>query len=347
MAQDEASTGSRTLGDVEATAIAATLDDAATALDLSDNAIGEAGARAIAVAIGRSGSQLRDLDLHSNALRAAGAGVLARAICAVGGQGSSCCRVATLDLSSNELGAQGATQLADALAAAPSPCALSCLSLGDNALGDEGATKIAHALCAPGAGRLAALHLWDNGISSAGTARLASALGSGMAPLRVLDLSYNEGIDALGGTALAEVLAKTAVLRRLVLSNCSIGDAGASALAMALLTSGGHGAGGLRALDVSACGLTASSAARLAETLIENTRLTEVDLSDNPGIGVAAAATMVEVQAALDENKEAAALGARARRHMAVYRIQRCWRAAHLEDDLRREMQLLGVVGEE
>ena len=81
-------------------------------LDLTDNNIGDAGAKAIADAIGASGS-LAELFLGQNQIGDAGAKELARAISASGS-------LARLSLAGNNIGAAGVKAIAEAIRASGS-----------------------------------------------------------------------------------------------------------------------------------------------------------------------------------------------------------------------------------
>jgi internalin A len=187
-----------------------------TSLDLSDNRIGDEGARALAAL-----TSLTSLTLHNTRIGDDGARALA-----------ALTNLASLNLSYNRIGEEGAR----ALAALTN---LTTLNLQQNQIGDEGARALA-ALT-----NLTTLNLRDNQIGGEGARALAA-----LTKLTSLDLLYNqiggEGTRALAaltnltfldlsfnqiGAEEAGALAALTNLTSLYLIRNQIGDEGARALA--------------------------------------------------------------------------------------------------------------------
>jgi internalin A len=187
-----------------------------TTLNLSENQIGDDGARALA-----NLTNLASLDLSLNQIGDHGARALA-----------NLANLANLDLSHNQIGDDGARALAnlanlasldlrhnqigdDGARALSSLASLSSLDLSLNQIGDDGARALANLA------NLANLYLGDNRIGTDGARALAS-----LASLSSLDLSFNQI-----GTDGARALANLASLSSLDLSDNQIGTDGARALA--------------------------------------------------------------------------------------------------------------------
>ena len=190
------------LGDEGAALLAPAAGRLAT-LHLTNAAIGDAGARALAQG---QGATLRDLDLCFNAIGPAGATALARS--------PRLAHLARLDLTSNPLEAEGAVQFAErlalpalrdldlswcdlgpeaaALGAAPCLANLVKLDLCGNDLGDEGFARL---LESPHLGHLEELMVGDNALGDAALAALC-ARADALPALTHLRLENNPITDA-------------------------------------------------------------------------------------------------------------------------------------------------------
>jgi hypothetical protein len=179
-------------------------------VSLSNNHLGNEGARAIAEVLGRG---------------------------AVGTAGCVLWPPTKLDLTHNGIGDGGAMALADALEASPAP-ALQELVLWHNDIGEAGGRALARGLQSP-TSKLRALRLWSNAVGDGGAAALAEAVrrGGSLAALRTLDLADN-GVGDAGAKALAAALGQEGgcALNALELSSNQIGEAGLAALAAQLGT---------------------------------------------------------------------------------------------------------------
>ena len=181
-------------------------------VSLSNNHLGNEGARAIAEVLGRG---------------------------AAGTAGCVLWPPTKLDLTHNGIGDAGAMALADALEASPAP-ALQELVLWHNDIGEAGARALARGLLAP-TSKLRALRLWSNAVGDGGAAALAEAVrrGGSLAALRTLDLADN-GVGDAGAKALAAALGQEGgagcALNALELNSNQIGEAGLAALAAQLGT---------------------------------------------------------------------------------------------------------------
>ena len=207
--------GGNALGADGAGLLAAALDGAGCALrelSVPMNALGAEGAERLAEALATSPT-LRVVDLSANALgdrgvRAIGLSMAQAAPPAEHAQahvpasdvGHALCGVVEVNLGANGLTAECAPALARGLARRPH---FATLHLGRNALGDDGASALAR--CLVEGCRLRELTLSENGVGDAGAAALGEALASGC-QLQRLDLSHSLLTNA-GGTALAAGLA--------------------------------------------------------------------------------------------------------------------------------------------
>lgn len=215
-----------------------------TALDLSDNALGEKGVRTCAAALeGQtalqqlsfcnngisveaagaitellpSARELRALHFHNNMSGDGGAEAIAAMVRGAAG-------LASFRFSSSRVGPPGGVALADALAAGSS---LVRLDLRDNMLGEEGGAALARAL--PRHEGLRELYLSDAGLGDEAVIALAGGLQSSAPSLEVLELGGNE-ISAAAAPALALCLSRKTGLRRLALGENELGDRGAVAI---------------------------------------------------------------------------------------------------------------------
>ena len=224
-------------------ALAALIDRTAslTALDLSRNRLGDAGALVVAAAIEANHRRLRRVNLAANAIGCEGCRALAGALLRSGS-------VTSANLLRNHWDeASAAALVAVAARAGLSLCGLG-LTEQTLALEHEGLEpRDAHLLAADcrSHGSLTALHLYDNRLGAAGLGVLAAAMAA-RGTVSLLDLSSNllGGADdparlvfvpcAAGTAALAAALAGATALRSLVLYDNALGPKGGALLAAAL-----------------------------------------------------------------------------------------------------------------
>ena len=225
-------------------ALAALIDRTAslTALDLSRNRLGDAGALVVAAAIEANHRRLRRVNLAANAIGCEGCRALAGALLRSGS-------VTSANLLRNHWDEASAAALADVAARAGlrSLCGLG-LTEQTLALEHEGLEpQDAHLLASDyrSHGSLTALHLYDNRLGAAGLGVLAAAMAAS-GTVSLLDLSSNllGGADdparlvfvpcAAGTAALAAALAGATALRSLVLYDNALGPKGGALLAAAL-----------------------------------------------------------------------------------------------------------------
>ncbi|CAK0818532.1 unnamed protein product [Prorocentrum cordatum] len=281
------------LGEAGGRALAEALGRGATPqlqeLGLDQNALGEAGGVALAEALGRGATpQLQSLHLCENALGEAGGAALAEAL----GRGATP-QLQLLDLGENVLGEAGGAALAAALGRGATP-QLQQLFFGGNALGEAGGVALAEALGRGATPQLQSFSLAENALGEAGGVALAEALGEGAAPqLQSLGLGGN-ALGEAGGRALAEALGRGATpqLQELGLDQNALGEAGGAALAEAL----GRGAPPqLQRLDLQQNALGEATGAALAEALGGGamSQLQSLGLGEN-ALGEAGGAALAE-----------------------------------------------------
>jgi Ran GTPase-activating protein (RanGAP) involved in mRNA processing and transport len=150
-------------------------------------------------------------------------------------------------------------------------------------VGDEGAAEAAKLLAvpdsAPPTAGVVTLDLTKNLIGEVGGLAIASAL-VGNCCLTELMLSQNPiGDETAKALALAIVGNEDSAVRRLNLSQCSLGDVGATALAEALETEGGTEFGThINALYLGRNAISDVGAAQLADALEDSINLKELYL---------------------------------------------------------------------
>ncbi|CAK0818530.1 unnamed protein product [Prorocentrum cordatum] len=287
-------------------------------LHLQKNALGEAGGRALAEALGRGATpQLQELGLDQNALGEAGGVALAEAL----GRGATP-QLQSLHLCENALGEAGGAALAEALgrgrmrwarpaawrwlrrsARAPRrSCSRSVLegmrwarlAAGPWLRRSAGAQRRSCRSSVSTRMRGTVADLGENALGQAGGAALAGALGRGATPqLQSLGLRVN-ALGEAGGAALAEALGRGATpqLRSLGLGGNALGEAGGAALAEAL----GRGAPPqLQRLDLQQNALGEATGAALAEALGGGamSQLQSLGLGEN-ALGEAGGAALAE-----------------------------------------------------
>ncbi|XP_068748835.1 NLR family CARD domain-containing protein 3-like isoform X2 [Montipora capricornis] len=230
-------------------------------LYLSDNAIGEVGADALAKGL-KENSTLTSLNLFYNAIGDVGADALAKGL-------KENSTLTSLDLSNNAIGAVGADALAKGL---KENSTLTSLNLFYNAIGDVGADALAKGLKENST--LTWLHLSNNAIGAVGADALAKGLKEN-STLTSLGLSGN-AIGDVGADVLAKGMKENSTLTCLKLSNNAIGDVGADALAKGLKENST-----LEWLQLSGNAIGDVGADALAKGLKENSTLTRLELSHN------------------------------------------------------------------
>ena len=225
-------------------ALAALIDRTAslTALDLSRNRLGDAGALLVAAAI-EAHPRLRCVNLAANAIGCEGSRALAGALLRSGS-------VTTANLLRNHWDEESAAALAAVAAQRAGLRSLCGLGLSEQTLTleHEGLEPRDAQLLAADCrshGSLTALHLYDNRLGAAGVGVLAAAVAAS-GTVSMLDLSSNliGGADdparlvfvpcATGTAALAAALAGATALRSLVLYDNALGPKGGALLAAAL-----------------------------------------------------------------------------------------------------------------
>eukprot|EP00961_Rhodomonas_salina_P139651 1879405-Rhodomonas_salina.1 len=216
--------------------------DALEFLDLSSNAIGPNGMKALAPALGKL-QKLSHLALPRNRIGDAGAESLAEGV-------KGCTTVTILNLDHNSIGDQGAGHLAGLLAASAT---LETLSLANNLISDAGGEQLAAALGAAARGPQGLTTL-DLGCNNFTDSRTAARLFRAGTALQRLDLSSNSFVDgferAFGGEReVLSVLGAGRHMAHLRLSGAGLQDEGAGALAAAIAQSW---SGSLRRLELSA-----------------------------------------------------------------------------------------------
>ncbi|MGB7342767.1 MAG: hypothetical protein WBD20_01010 [Pirellulaceae bacterium] len=199
---------------------------------LKRNPIGNQGVGAIARMI-EKGNSLRVLDLVNTGIGRTGISRLCQSLM------SEECRIERLYLGGNGLDEVAAGCLAEVLS---SNTGLKSLLLNVGAIGDSGAIAIADAL--QNNTSLRELGLASNGITARGADPVLRSVANHPA-LANLDLGYSRSTRVLGASAnslddevgvqIARVLEGKAVLTRLNLAKCGIGQRGRAAIESALL----------------------------------------------------------------------------------------------------------------
>ena len=304
-----------------------------TSLDLSLNALGETGARAVAEAAAQApaGDPLRCLHVGSGSeplpvqpLRGiATKGMEAKTAIALGGKSlddldavviatliASNSRLSTLNLAGAAIGGVGCRALASALVS--SGCMLTQLDLrGKSMLGEEGKLAIGHALLGAGSARVGclacesftlgphtpALDLPGAMLSDADVQLLAGVLHHNTALLS-LDLSHN-GLGPAACAALCTALSRNAALVELDVYGNELTDDGAKLIADTLRTNAT-----LTALSLGLNGLSGEGVRRVCHALESNASLLALSLENNG----ASAFTEAHAQRLLSSNRRRAAV---------------------------------------
>jgi len=292
-------------------------------LDVSDNALGEKGVRALAAALRRgaaaaaAANSSRHAPLRSVAMRNVGASVHACAALAETLEHAG--ELRSLHFHNNMSGDEGATFLASIVERAPK---LEFLRVASSRVGEGGGKALAEALCAAargnssgnGGGCLLSLDLSDNPLTSAagpslalavashkrlkrlvladtglldsGVSQVCAALARGAAPdLEELDLSLNE-VTAVGARSIAAALSKSLKnLKVLNMRENELENSGAKTLAAGIAASSAS----LVTLDASNNQVRRPGAVALAKALsskAENLRLLALDENEISEEGV-------------------------------------------------------------
>lgn len=302
--------------DVGAQAMAASLAKTSSCgvhmevLDLGFNLIGDAGALAMANAIGQGDIRVSRLSVCGNRFSAVGIDGLADAC-----ERGTCSSLRSLDLEGCDasLGTaapriaaalrrnQCSLVLYDPIAAGIEMCAAGAygLDLSGLHIGTGGLDRLAAAICSPRA-RLASLAVARAGIGDQGVARLTEAIASSVSQhcLVSLDLGWNN-IGPQGAKALAQFLQspKSAALSSLQLECNCLGDEGAASLGTSLgalrrlgLASNTLGPAGALALLserpqleelLLGCNRLGQTGVGYVATFLRDSRLARLDLSVN------------------------------------------------------------------
>nr|KAF6267981.1 ribonuclease/angiogenin inhibitor 1 [Pipistrellus kuhlii] len=245
-------------------------------------------------ALVRAKPELKDLGVSNNDIGEAGARMLCR------GLADSTCPLESLRLESCGLTAANCADLSAIVAAKPS---LSELQLGNNKLGDAGIAALCPGLLSPGS-RLKTLWLWECDFTASACKDLCRVLGA-KESLRELSVAGNavgdEGarllceslrdpscrleslwIKSCSLTAaccqhVSAMLAQNRSLQELQMSSNNLGDAGMEELCQGLSQPGTT----LRVLSVGDCEVTDQGCTSLAALLLANHSLIDLDLSNN------------------------------------------------------------------
>jgi Ran GTPase-activating protein 1 len=250
-------------------------------IDLSDNALGAKGIRAVGSLLAGQ-TALESLKLCNNGLAADAGELIASALTEV-----QPTKLQLLHFHNNLLETAGAIALAPIVESSPDledfrfsalrvhhegavriSRALAChagklrkLNLSDNNFGEDGSKELADALL--GATGLRELILRDTALGDGGTVAVCNALGKAGIQLEVLDLSGNE-MSARGAAAMAQAVSNMGYIRSLFLEDNELGSAGAKHLAR-VLSAVTHVT--LEDIDASASEIGTSGALALAQAI--------------------------------------------------------------------------------
>ena len=258
-----------------------------TSVDLSDNPLGDEGAKALAEMLGGNGAEssgtvnttLEHVDLGHCSIGPVGAQHLAQALCVN-------TSVKTLKLSDNPLDDEGAKALAEMLGGNGAESSgtvnntLEHVHLSRCRMGPVGAQHLAHALRLNTS--VKTLKLFNNPLGDEGAKALAEMLGGNGAEssgtvnntLEHVHLSRCR-MGPVGAQHLAHALRLNTSVKTLKLFNNPLGDEGAKALAEMLGGNGAEGSGtvntALEHVDLINCSIGPVGAQHLAQALCVNT----------------------------------------------------------------------------
>mmetsp|Transcript_6979 Transcript_6979/g.19650 ORF Transcript_6979/g.19650 Transcript_6979/m.19650 type:complete len:476 (+) Transcript_6979:79-1506(+) len=268
----------------------------------------DAGAAALASGL-TSNAALAVLDLHGHGVRVFSVGQIGDAGAEALGRALETNRsLRSLDLGGNRIGGNGVAALAKAFECG-SP--LSVLHLDRNRVGVDGCRALGLALTCTWC-KLAELDLTGNSLQDQGVAFLAVGLGASKMERLLL---RNTELSAAGMSALCDALVKCGTVRRLDVSDNSLGDLGVFPIAQ-LLRSGAS----LAELDLTATGVGAVGMKDLCSSLV--TRPTDSLTKLNLGLNNVDDEFFAAVSAMVDANRSLLFLDLRAPRISNVGAMQ-------------------------
>ncbi|XP_056627591.1 ran GTPase-activating protein 1b isoform X2 [Triplophysa dalaica] len=222
-----------------------------------------------------SGARLTELDLSDNAFGPDGVKAIETLL-----KSSACYTLRELRLNNCGLGIGGGRVLASALtechkqsSAAGAPLRLKVFIAGRNRLENDGAAALAKAFKLLGS--LEEVHMPQNGINHAGVTALAAAMQ--LNPnLQVLNLNDNT-FTKRGSIAMAEAISHLQCLQVINFGDCLVRSEGAIAIAWALKEGLPH----LRELNLSFGEITETAALIVAKAVQDKADLEKLDLNGN------------------------------------------------------------------
>ncbi|XP_037696292.1 ribonuclease inhibitor [Choloepus didactylus] len=234
-------------------------------LNLSDNALGDAGLRLLCEGLLDAKCHLEKLSLEYCQLSAGGCGHLASVL-------RTTPSIREFVLSNNDLGEAGVQQLCRGLV--ESACQLEMLRLEGCGITSANCKDLCGIVAAKDS--LQELALGENKLGDAGIAALCPGLLSPSSRLRILWL-WECDVTAEGCRDLCRVLQAKESLKELSLVGNELGDEGAQLLCKSLREPGCR----LESLWVKTCGLTAACCPHFGAMLTHNRSLLELQLSNN------------------------------------------------------------------
>lgn len=231
--------------------------------------------KSLGSALMTSGARLTQLDLSDNAFGPDGVKAIETLL-----KSPACYTLRELRLNNCGMGIGGGTVLASALTechkrsiAAGTPLRLKVFIAGRNRLENDGATALAQAFKLLGS--LEEVHMPQNGINHAGITALATAMQQNP-NLQVLNLNDNT-FTKRGSVAMAEAIKHLQYLKVINFGDCLVRSEGALAIAWALKEGLPH----LRELNLSFGEITEAAALVVAKAAQEKADLEKLDLNGN------------------------------------------------------------------
>ncbi|KAA0725247.1 Ran GTPase-activating protein 1 [Triplophysa tibetana] len=222
-----------------------------------------------------SGARLTEVDLSDNAFGPDGVKAIETLL-----KSSACYTLSELRLNNCGMGIGGGRVLASALtechkqsSGAGSPLRLKVFIAGRNRLENDGATALAKAFKLLGS--LEEVHMPQNGINHAGITALAAAMQHNP-NLQVLNLNDNT-FTKRGSIAMAEAISHLQCLQVINFGDCLVRSEGALAIAWALKEGLPH----LRELNLSFGEITETAALIVAKAAQDKADLEKLDLNGN------------------------------------------------------------------